>query len=217
MGKELYKEKPEDYYNLIRREIIDLIPEGTKNILDIGCGEGATAQDVKRRLGPEFVAGVELSEEAYQIAKKKLDSVVLGNIEEINLPFVENFFDCIICADVLEHLVNPWEVLIKLKKYLSSDGCLIASIPNLQYIGAILKIVFNKYDYEVYGIFDKSHLRFFTLHTIKKMFNDCGYEIIKIEDNRNNSMKMRILNIVSFGLFKPFSIFQYLIVARKSN
>ncbi len=210
----LYSDKPSDYFKLIRKEIIDLIPPNTKRILDIGCGEGNTAYEAKIFLNADYVAGIELNEQACAIAKEKLDKIVCGNIEIIELPFDPNFFDCIICADVLEHLVNPWDVLIKLKRYLSEDGVLIASIPNLQYIVPVIRILLNKFEYEDYGILDRSHLRFFTLHTIQKMFSDSGYEIIKIAYNRNKSLKMKIFNLMTIGLLKKFSIFQFLILAK---
>lgn len=210
----LYSDKPSDYFQLVRKEIIDLIPLKSKRFLDIGCGEGNTAYEAKKFLNADFVAGVELNEYACEIARNKLDYVICGNIETIELPFEDRYFDCIICADVLEHLVNPWSVLSMLKRYLKDDGVIIASIPNLQYIVPLLKILGNKFEYEDYGILDKSHLRFFTLHTIKKMFTECDYEIVKIDYNKNESLKVKLFNLITFGLFKKFTIFQYLIVAK---
>lgn len=48
-----------------------------------------------------------------EIAQKRLDSVVIGDVENICLDdhLTHNYFDCIIFADVLEHLRNPWNVL----------------------------------------------------------------------------------------------------------
>jgi len=136
-------------------------------------------------------------------------------LELIELDFPNEYFDCIIYADVLEHLKNPENVLIKHREKLNDNGYIIASIPNIQYIRPVLSILFDKLEYAEAGILDRTHLRFFTLHTIKKMFADTGFEIIKINDNRNESLKFKIINMLSFNLLKKFSVFQYLILAKK--
>jgi 2-polyprenyl-3-methyl-5-hydroxy-6-metoxy-1,4-benzoquinol methylase len=141
--------------------------------------------------------------------------VITGDIEDLNLDFPEGYFDCILCADVLEHTKNPWEVLRKLYGYLDDEGILIASIPNIRHIVPILKILFDRFEYEESGILDKTHLRFFTLHTMKQMFEENGYRITRIESNRSSSWKFWLLNLFSIGLMRQLSIYQYVIVAQK--
>ena len=81
-----------------------------------------------------FVAGVENDPEAARLARQVLDDVVEGNIEEMDLPYGENSFDCILFADVLEHLIDPLAVLKKIRKYLKPQGTVVASIPNVQFM-----------------------------------------------------------------------------------
>ena len=207
-------DSPIQYYNNLRTDVLELLPLNSKKILEAGCGEGYTGEEAKKRTGAE-VTGIELFEEAAAKAKTRLDRVIIGDLEQINLDYPDKYFDCILYADVLEHLKNPEKVLSNHFRKLSDKGYIIASIPNIQYIRPVLSILSDKLEYEDAGILDRTHLRFFTLHTIKKMFSECGFEIIKINTNSNDSLKFKIINNLSFGLTKKFSVFQYLILAKK--
>lgn len=211
----IYSEKDEIYFNLIRVELLSLIPETTKKLLDVGCGYGTLASEAKREFGVEEAIGIEKFEAAGKIASEKLDKVIIGDIESIKLNFKENYFDCIVCADILEHLVEPEKVLRKLYQILSKEGVMLVSIPNIRHIVPLLKIIFNKLEYESSGILDKTHLRFFTLHTMKKMFEETGFKIKKIDSNRSISLKYKIANLITLGLFKPFTVYQYIFVLKK--
>ncbi len=61
--------------------------------------------------------------------KKKLDSVTVGNIESDPLPFEHEQFDAIIFADVLEHTLDPWSVLAKVKPYFKKNRCHLRKHP----------------------------------------------------------------------------------------
>jgi len=87
------------------------VPDIYGNVLDVGCGEGNYAFYLRER-GAAFVAGVEISSGAAASARSKMDFVFAGSVEE-KLPFKQGQFDLIICADILEHLVDPWGVLKK--------------------------------------------------------------------------------------------------------
>ena len=216
-NKSQYAEKDNSYYDLVRKEILDLIPGSTKHLLDIGCGTGAISSMAKKKFHIDEVIGIEKFENAASVAATKLDKVFCGDIESLQLDYAGNYFDCILCADILEHLINPENVLRKLKALLSDSGVLITSLPNIRHIVPLLKIMFDKLEYEESGVLDKTHLRFFTLHTMKKMFAETGFEIQRIENNRSVSLKFRIANVITFGLFKPFSIYQYIFVLKKKQ
>lgn len=207
-----------------RNDILKLIPCGIGRVLDVGCNIGTLGESIKRRNGAEVV-GIELDEEVAKIAKLKLDKVIIGDIEEIELknyyPF--KYFDCIVFADVLEHLKDPWKVLNKLTKFLSEDGIVIASIPNIRHWDTIFNLVFKGYwPYRERGIHDKTHLRFFTLKNIRELFRSSNLEIIRLERKYRiieGPHKLGIINVLSkyFALpfLKEFLTFQYLVVAKK--
>jgi len=172
--------KPAGYYGE-RADMIKYIPENVQTLLDVGCGEGAFGYACKQQREME-IWGIELFANQAEIAKRKLDKVLVGNIEFDELDLPDHYFDCIVFNDVLEHLQYPWNVLDKIKKHLKIGGDVVASIPNIRYYENIKKVLINKdWEYEECGIMDKTHLRFFTIKSICNMFERCGYSVINIE------------------------------------
>ena len=105
-------------YGYVRSDFLELIPKNAKKILDVGCDKGLFGKQLKELNNEMEIIGVEKDEEKYNVAIKNLDDVILGDIEEVKLPFGEGYFDCIIVGDALEHLVNPWKTLEHLRRFL---------------------------------------------------------------------------------------------------
>lgn len=163
-----------DYYDRPRRELLQAIPLTARRILDVGCGAGALGRVLKEERGAEEVCGIEFIEEAYERAVHVLDKVLLGNIEEMALPFDDGYFDCIICADVLEHLVEPADVLRKLDRVLAPHGAIVISIPNARNYEVLHMLGAGCWTYYEQGIMDATHLRFFTRTDFIKMIEASG-------------------------------------------
>ncbi len=175
------------YHNLLRREILNLIPTTVKHVLDLGCGTGELGNALKKRQ-PCHVTGIEINKEALQIAKSKLDITVLDNLNRYNPAFSNRHYDCLVFADILEHLINPWPVLKKFVSVLSDDGVVVASIPNIAHPHIISQLRRGLLRYRQAGLLDITHLRFFTKTTIGQLFYKAGLKIVKIagypsEDN----------------------------------
>ena len=216
------------YFKNIRNDIVSIIPDDAIDILEIGCASGMTGSELKKKAGI-FVAGVELNSRAAAEARKVLDDVIEGNIEFLDLPYKDKSFDCILFADVLEHLVDPLAVLKKTRKFLRSDGTVIASLPNVQYLGLIHHLIEGNWTYQDEGILDRTHLRFFTYREMEKLFNDAGYEIMKVDETLDPQYEkaknsMSTLNIGRLSVrdlspeeLKKFFVFQYKISAKLKN
>ena len=211
-----YSQKNQEYFESSRQDILALVPNSTKTILDVGCGQGNFLKATKEKLENLQTWGVELEKNSFEQAKTKVDKIFLGTIEENlqNLP--DNYFDCITFNDVLEHLVDPYSVLEKIKPKLSKDGFLITSIPNI-FNFKILQMLIQKRDwkYENEGIMDKTHLRFFTEKSQKRMFEEAGFEVLKIQGiGKTTSFKFRIFNILTLGFFGQTAYSQYIMVCK---
>ncbi|MFQ5482018.1 MAG: glycosyltransferase, partial [Nitrospinaceae bacterium] len=214
-----------DYYHHVRRDLIPLIPENAQCILEIGCGAGNTGGFLKKD-SSKFVAGVELNPEAAAQAGQVLDDVIVGNIETLDLPYSKESFDCIICADVLEHLVEPLAVLKKIKPLLKPRGTLVASIPNVQFFGLIHHLAEGNWTYQDEGILDRTHLRFFTFNEIERLFAEAEMTLGAVKGildpqyavyEGKNQTDLKVGRVTISGLsqeeLKRFFVFQYLIAA----
>ncbi len=218
--------KPRSYYENIRYDVIPLVPKDARCILEVGCAGGHTGKALKE-LNGAFVAGLELNPDAARQARTVLDDVVVGNIETLKLPYQEKCFDCIIMADIIEHLAEPEAALHKLKKYLKPGGSLVASIPNVQFFGVLGQLAEGNWTYQKEGILDETHLRFFTYKEIEKLFRRAGFEITQIEETLDPQYKnfagksQETLKIGRMTLsdltpeeMRRFFVFQYRIAAK---
>ena len=120
------------------------------------------------------VVGLEIHAEVAEEAEKHLSRVVVGDLEAMELPFEDGYFDAMLLGDVLEHLTNPWAALRKLVRCLHPDGMIVASIPNIRNLGVIGKLLEGSWSYEEWGILDKTHLRFFALKDMQALFASGG-------------------------------------------
>jgi 2-polyprenyl-3-methyl-5-hydroxy-6-metoxy-1,4-benzoquinol methylase len=212
--KEIYAKKPIGYFSFFRYDIIKLINCNNCNILEIGCGQGNTLIELKKQGKAKFTVGIDIMD---LNQSTKLDKFILADIEsEENIDLPENYFDIIICADVLEHLKDPWNVLEKIKKFLKPNGIIIASIPNIREISTLASILIKgDFRYVNAGILDKTHLRFFCKKNIIELFEKTGYKVEKITFDLSTSLIRRPLLKLSFGLLEEFLVIQYLVVSRK--
>ncbi len=204
------------YTETTRKEILPLIHEKAATALEIGCSFGNTLTWLKQEGHCERAFGVEINERAAEEARKRLDGVFCGNVENIKIPLAPGSVNLLLCLDVLEHLHDPWGTLRKLQEQLlAPGGILIVSVPNVQHHSVVFPLLFKgKWPYAGSGLLDKSHLRFFTRNTTKKMITDAGFQIEAVTNTKFRS-SMRLINFLTFNLFKPMMVFQYFIRARK--
>jgi hypothetical protein len=116
----------------------------------------------------------------------------------------------------LEHLTDPYTVLEKFKTKLTSKGVVVSSIPNIRFFRTFFDFVFRKnWDYTDNGIMDKTHYRFFTVKSIRKMYENLGYEIMRHEGiNASRSIRPLLWNIMMLNSFWDIKFRQFATVAR---
>ena len=173
--------KPDSCYANAGKNIEDLVPRSARRVLDVGCGHGVIGASLRLEQEEMEVTGIEINPEIAEAARKNMDRVITGDIEEIDLPFEAGYFDCIILADILEHLVDPWNTLKKLVRHLSFEGVIIASIPNIRNLAVVRTLLDGSWRYEESGILDKTHLRFFALEDMKGLFEQAGIDAQVVE------------------------------------
>lgn len=209
-------QKDRSYYGHAKTKLVKMLPTLQGRFLEIGCGEGATLEYLKSA-GASFVAGVDINEEAIAVAATRgLDLSLAADVEKNGLPFKECEFDALIMADVLEHLVEPWETLRRLSGYLKNDGYVLISIPNVRHYRVLRDLVLrDEWSYGESGILDSTHLRFFTLKEVEKLLRYAGLEIARLERKIHASAMVKFFNILLLNSLRPFLVFQYEVLAKK--
>lgn len=176
IARGIYVHRYGNVYESGREDLLAYVPLKAKNILDIGCAKGLFGELLKRRQDC-CVTGIEYNKTLADIANKRIDRVIVGDIEQLIEDKELGQYDCIICGDVLEHLNNPWKVVRCLKNNLNKGGTFIASVPNINNWAIIYDMLSGRWDYVPFSILSGTHLRFFTRQTLMEMFIDAGYSI----------------------------------------
>jgi SAM-dependent methyltransferase len=209
--------KPDGYYQGARSEMLRFIPEGIETVLEIGCAAGGFGLQLKQR-GVREVWGVEIVESAARQAQKVLDKVLIGDIADLIDDLPANYFDVVVCNDVLEHMVDPFTVLTRIKSKLSGRGLVVSSIPNIRYYHTLSDLVLHKnWEYQEAGILDRTHLRFFTTRSIQLMYERLGYKVLRHEGNnpmRKRPMSYRLANMLLLGKISDMQYEQFVTWAR---
>jgi SAM-dependent methyltransferase len=169
-------------YTTARADIVDMIPASANQILDVGCSNGAIGRALKAMATSRSVCGIEYDAEFARQAASDLDYVVHGdlNILDWDAAFGERRFDCMIFADVLEHLVSPQQCLQQAKRFLLPGGIIVVSLPNIRHLSALNAIFLHgNFPQRDRGIFDRTHLRWFTMRDGKDMLATCGFKVLE--------------------------------------
>ena len=201
------------YFEYTRKEILPLLPDNPSKVLEIGCGVGNTLVWLKNLKQCTWIGGVEISPEAVEIARERLDAVYPVNIEQNDLPIQESTLDLILCLDVLEHMIDPWKVVRRLHKLLKPGGALIVSIPNIRNQKVLFPLLFKgKWDYADAGILDKTHLRFFVRDSAIHLVGSSGlYVDIIASTGLGHSRRSKAINALLPALITSLFEKQYLI------
>jgi 2-polyprenyl-3-methyl-5-hydroxy-6-metoxy-1,4-benzoquinol methylase len=180
------------YLDFVNTTVFDALDGAPRRALDLGCAGGALGAALKQRFPDATVVGVEASRAAAQAAAAKLDRVICARLESVDFAaegLRPGEFDTVIAADVLEHMVNPWALLERLKPLLAPRAQVIASIPNVRNLGLVSQLLQEgRWEYRERGLLDVTHLRFFTLAEIRRMFEDSGYVLEGYTANLTPSM-----------------------------
>ncbi|MFZ4480753.1 MAG: methyltransferase domain-containing protein [Rhodoferax sp.] len=149
-----------------------------QTLLDLGMGTGALGQYL-RQWHSIVADGVTLNQEEADIAQAWYRHAVVADLDHASLGsiFGTQRYDCIVCADVLEHLKAPQNLLTQCKTMLNPGGRLITSVPNAGYCGLVAELMQGDFRYRAEGLLDNSHLRFFTRKSLQRFFGEHGWAV----------------------------------------
>lgn len=162
-----------------------------ENVLDVGCGNGLVLYNLRRKY--KNLYGIELSRERAILSEKtlrKYNAKILNiNIED-KTTLKENFFDLIICSDVVEHLVDIYSSFNEMRRLLRPGGRLIIITPNFIDIRRRFSLLFGKFPSTSYSnegfkknlnsiLYDGGHLHYFTYSVLEKLFIKYNFKEIR--------------------------------------
>lgn len=164
-----------DYYGEVRSDVVPLLPAGARDVLEVGCGRGATGRHLQETLGCR-VTGVELNPAAARTAAEHLHRVVVGDVEdpatraELHPPY-----DALLASELFEHLVAPESFLAQARTLVRPGGRIVLSVPNVGHYSVVEDLLAGRWDYLPIGILCYTHYRFFTRATLADWLARCGF------------------------------------------
>ncbi|HXH39023.1 MAG TPA: class I SAM-dependent methyltransferase [Thermoanaerobaculia bacterium] len=176
-----YLERPNrSVLTLLERNVLRVRPDAT--ILDVGCGCGANARIVRARRPQARIIGIEPNAKAAEAAREVCDRVFHGTLEEWvasgdDVPAV----DAVVLSDVLEHVADPvqWlRTMAALPRF--ANATWIISVPNFGVWYNRLRTLAGRFDYAWSGLYDRTHLRFYTRKSICRLLGYCGFEVLAV-------------------------------------
>ena len=163
-------------------KILSMIPAGS-TVLDVGCSSGNLGRELMAQKQC-IVDGIELDPGDATIAAKSLRHVWVFNIEDAEaVKQLNKKYDVIIFADVLEHLVDPASTLKRVKGLLKPNGSIVFSIPNMAHVSIRLALLRGEFRHTETGIVDKTHLHFYDLDEVKRVFHEAGMHFSRLDQS----------------------------------
>ena len=207
------------------------------NILQLGCNAGRNLEAIAKQFPKAMYWGIDIDQDIITQARINFSKIeakghfICKDIQKMN--FHESLiqlpkFDYILCPDVLEHLTNPKEVLEYIQQFLTEDGIVLASIPNLMHYAVIKPLIQEgKFHYIDTGLLDSDHKHLFTLNEIYQMFDQAGYFVQNLyqifldkEEEWDMDFIHKLVALKSQGsnvTEKNYTAFSYYVVAIKKN
>jgi len=204
-------------YNYTRRpDLVDFIPDTYSKVIEIGCGDASFKHNLKKNI--EYWC-VECSEEAIKNIDPSV-KIIKGKYEEKISSLPDNYFDLIICNDVIEH-INDHNLFFKsIKRIMKNNSFLLGSVPNVRYYTNFYHYILKKdWKYVDEGILDYTHLRFFTEKSMLRTIYKNQFTIIKfkkINKLENNNFRhlfhliiLFFMDILFLGFFDDLKFMRF--------
>jgi len=166
-------------HTVANEDLLALIPPNARHVVDVGCMHGALVRAYRQRRPDANTTGIDVNPAYADAAAAWCTRTLAANIEALDdAQFAELFpSDCWVFGDCLEHLVDPWRVLRRVRGSIDSDGCLLVCLPNAQHWSVQWRLATGQFRYEDSGLMDRTHLRWFTRITMLEMFQQAGWSV----------------------------------------
>src|SRR4051794_39540297 len=205
-------------YESERPEILALVPSGARRVLDLGCATGALGAALKARQAVEVV-GIERDPVYAAEARERCDRVIVGDVEDV--PGDLGGFDCLVAADVLEHLADPWSALRAYAELLEPGCRAVVSLPNVAHWTTYAALARGSWPRRPQGVHDATHLRWFTLRDALELLEQAGLRVEHVERRpwvlwRGTRVDRRAGALMRVPGVRALFAFQHVLAARRA-
>ena len=157
------------------------IPLWARVVLDVGCGAGDLLAAFRRLNPTARLLGIDKDPESVANARDRLDGVAVADVEADPMPFdVAEGIDCIVYGDILEHLKDPWGLIRRHAGLLSPNGSMLICVPNIEHWSFADRLLRGTWDYEPSGLLDATHLRWFSLESMRRGLVGTGLSLCDV-------------------------------------
>ena len=197
-----------NYLGNIRQEVVPFLPDNYSRVLEIGCSDGAFCHNSR---SDAETWGVEANANSAEMAKRIFKHVYVGEFDSIKKELPKDYFNLLICNDVIEHVVDHDLFLRDLKQLLAPGGVLVGSVPNMRSAGTLAKLLlYRDWLYEIQGVVDRTHLRWFTQKSLLRSLENAGFEVEEFRGINSEFVRRRSLfRCLIIGLIILFTIGWY--------
>lgn len=216
---------PSNYYDGANQKLLNAIPHEATKILELGCANGKLGAIFKKMHPSAVWHGIDCVESAIEQASQVLDQTHLLDLDNATLDDLDRDYDTVVFGDLLEHVKDPTELLLKLSKHTKEDAKLVCCVPNMSHISVIHRLISGDVSYDPSGLLDQTHLRFFSPSSLFKIMLDAGWvpDLVDqyqsdLQDNPFTRKIVEAANIIGLPTstaVKNLSLWQMIVVANK--
>jgi len=165
---------PNGCHDNLGKIVQHVLPSTT--VLDVGCSIGELGRYLTEQKQC-IVDGIDICPESLSLARPFYRQVWEADLETVSLEYIikETKYQIIVCADILEHLRDPGQLLRQCIPFLEKEGRILISIPNVSHMGILLELLSGDFRYRDQGLLDRTHMRFFTKRSFLRMLDGIGF------------------------------------------
>lgn len=178
-----------DFEGSSHRILLDLIRRTSERggaLLDLGAAGGELGEALRGQF--DWRIGFEFDVDRIADLREHFDQAVIADLEAVRR--FPSGVRAIVLADILEHLRDPTSLLACAGQSLAPGGHVFVSVPNIANITVRIGLLFGVFEYRERGILDSTHLRFYTVRTIRREIESAGFRIIAV---RGSSVPIRLI------------------------
>lgn len=211
MSKKVYFQKKDHYSShMVISRIIKSNNSKKLKILDLGCDVGFLGHSLKQMKVEYEIHGVDLNRENLKKASKHYLKTYHFDLNQLQWR-IKDKYEIVVLADTIEHLHNPKRVLLNIHKRLKPKGKVIISVPNAVFWWSRLRILLGQFPKEDRGLFDRTHLHFFTFKTLGNIITDSKRFTIKTVHTTTFPLQFVIGDLYNNPIFKAMYTANYLL------